>query len=342
MMGVEQQVAWQRLADEQEQNQMARDAALLKAEADKRTMELQRQETTQSTAMMSELPKLQEALLRGDDDEYLAVKADLVSRYPVGAGSAEAARALKAFDDRYARKANLQGEIDKARTTRQEIAKQRRDEALLKQAAAHGNQREVAALLADPLKGADDASELLAQSEQRSIVQSLKDANPNLTDQEIAQRYGTGKDFNYQAARQAPKSELSRLRERRQARIDLTAMEKARAESRFDPARAEKTGKDPYTNTTWTPDREQEYQDARAYLDVITPKIGENRAGVAGMGAREGESLYRGYVRPTPAVVTARPAPPAAAVPAAPREKTYRHPQTGERIALRNGKWEKI
>ena len=314
-MGTEQRIAWQQLQDTQRAQQAALEKTMLDTEVTRTERELKDEERRQSIALIAEAPKLKEAVTKGDLDGYLTLKADFVSRYPVGSGSIEAQRAFKSFDDVIARKTSVEDEVKKAATARSEATRQRRIDAGYKDAEKQGADvlREYAAIIdKDPVKGPDDANKYLAVVQQRNITQGLRDAG--LSDQDIVQRYGggqTGRPFDYQAASQGPKSRAFLATERNRAGSEVLALDKQR--KGYDP-----TAPDPYANAEdWNEDKEQIYQQKREYWRSLTPEIGSNRAGVQNMspGAIQVAQQQAFNYATTPAQIPARPAVPPQRVP---------------------------
>jgi hypothetical protein len=350
MMPINKQIAWQQLADKTAADRAALEKTVLATEVARTERELQDEERKQSIAMISEVPKLREAVAKGDLDQYLAIKADLVSRFPVGSGSLESQRAFKSFDDILARKVSVEDEVKKAKAAREGAFEQKRVEAGYKEAERLGAdvvQRYAALIDKDPTAAAAE----LAKAQQEDVRTQLRATG--MTPEEITQTYGgtPERPFQYAAAQAAQKVRAAQATEQQRATANFSVLDKMRRDSGFDPADAKQLDaqgrpKDPFTESEgWTPDMESAWQRQRDYLISVTPQIPANRAGVAGMetrpGALTGQSIYRDY-KP----LAAQPPPPSQALQRAPVNQepvgTQKVINGVASVKYPDGKWYKI
>ena len=250
---------------------------------------LSRNRSTQGRKIISELPKMREAFNPSKDLKIIpCIEGCASSSIAFSAGvwkSRGASGARIQLDARYDFMTKTEEQRRTAGMNREATFEQKRLEAGYKQAEKLGPsvEREYAALVS---KDPNAASVLLAKRQQENIIATLQQGG--MTPEEIA-KFGTGEQFQYPAAQQALKTRGVSSQEKARAGQLFVSLDKQRRDAGFDPTLAEK-GQDPYADTAgqWTPAHEQAYQTSVEYLNSLTPQLGGNRAGVAGMNTAPG------------------------------------------------------
>lgn len=276
-MPLAQQMAWQDREDTKRKEQALLSEQLLRTDISRREDELKQKQTDQGRLMIAELDTLDPS-----KDDYLRQKAALARKYPAAAGSVEVDRAFGPLDQIHAKLLEHQGKAATAEETLKANFEQKRLEAGYKEADKLGPNvvREYSALAS---KDPDAANALLAKRQQENLTTTMLQGG--MTPADIA-KYGTGENFNYQAAQTALKTRGAASTEVTRATQLLTVLNELRTKSGFDPAEALKRGKDPYVDAPgWTPALEQAWTGAAEALNTASPQLPANRAGVNGIPA---------------------------------------------------------
>ena len=306
-MPIEKQMAWQDYRDETVKRQLAERGAILDQQAARREQEQKIKGDEQANELIARTPELDPS----DVKNYPLLRAKLVRDLSAGSTTERAKNALAPLDAAYTTALSAHTQYKQA----EEAAQRAEQKSRLDIARASANERGPEALSQFVEREKTDPEGAIAQELQGGAKTQQRDLEAQLisagmSQEEVARRFQTPTGFMYGPAKAELKAARTPQQEITDARAVITAYGKRIGPDSLEPLSEEE---------------KQIYQDALTVYNAGLSRS-KSRAGVqrdtTDSGAREGESLHRGY-RAAPAAQQTAAAKPSPTPPPPPLNPKY-------------------